>query len=376
MTGHLSGYLRHMTDNENDEQTSGYGVHFISFDKLLLLAKPEPLIKGFLQEWEAALLWGAPNGGKSFLALDWALSVATGLPWLGVHEVKKGPVVYMAGEGAPSLQRRVRAWCHYHDVTELNGAYFQVRPLPLLEGDVIDEIIQHLKTMFEEEQGEGDEATVNTRLIVVDTLSQFMMGGDENGPEMALFVSNLRRLSQTHETAILIVHHSRKDETVERGGSALRGNLDVAYQCVPINNDKGQIDGLRIKNDKQRDSAKQDKLVLRLKKVTYGKDEDDNSLVVVPTMTEPVRSLPRISPVLMRVLTAMLNVEERDKERCHHKAIEQETGQLRSTMHSNLDSLQARGLIKKGRPYSSLTTMGRLVLEQAGITREDSEEDE
>jgi len=40
------------------------------------------------------VLYGDPAAGKSFLALDWGLSVATGVPSLG-HEVKKGEVVYI-----------------------------------------------------------------------------------------------------------------------------------------------------------------------------------------------------------------------------------------------------------------------------------------
>ncbi len=354
---------------------SGYNVNFLSFEQLVQMARPDHLIKDTIHEWEAALLWGEPNGGKSFLALDWALSIATGLPWLGIHEVKKGPVIYMAGEGAPSLQRRVRAWCHYHGVTELNGAYFQVRPLPIREEEVIDDILENLKTMYAAEQGAGEAARVNTRLIVVDTLSQFFSGGEENGPDMAQFVNNLRRLSQDHETAVLIVHHGNAGGERERGHTALRGNIDVGYHCVPINNEKGQIEGIRVKNDKQRDSAKGDKLILKLQTVVYGKGEDDNSLVVVPTMTAPVRALPKVSGKLLDVLTAMLNTEDRRMERCHHSTLADRTGKTVSAIHDNLDSLEALKLVKKGRPYSSLTTMGRLVLEKAGITR-DEEADE
>lgn len=356
---------------------SGYNVEFLSADELLNIKKPDALITGFIQEWEAVLLWGAPNGGKSFLALDWALSIATGLPWLGIHEVKKGPVLYMAGEGAPSLQRRVRAWCDYHEVERLSGAWFQVRPLPIREEDVIDDILVNLQTFAEKEQGEGDRAKLRTRLIVVDTLSQFFGGGDENGPDMAQFVNNLRRLSQDHETAVLIVHHSRKDDGTERGHTALRGNIDVGFRCVPVQNEHGQIGGITVLNDKQRDSAKQDKLVLKLKLVTYGQEDDDNSLVVVPTVVQPERTLPRVSHTLLKVLEAMLNTEDADKERCHNRIVAQHLNKSVPAIHDNLDSLAGLKLVKHGeRGYSSLTTLGRLVLDKAGITREEPEEED
>ena len=41
-----------------------------------------------------AILYGPPGAGKSFVALDFALSVASGRAWHG-HEVRQGPVLYV-----------------------------------------------------------------------------------------------------------------------------------------------------------------------------------------------------------------------------------------------------------------------------------------
>jgi hypothetical protein len=337
-------------------------INFVSAEDLLQTPTPSPLIEGFIQEQEAVVLYGEANGGKSFLALDWALSIAAGVPWLGIHPVLRGPIIYMAGEGAASLQVRVQAWMEHHQVTELPGAYFQTRPLPLRDEEMIDEIKHTLRTFAEREYGGGEDAALRPRLIVVDTLSQFIMGGDENGPDMALFVSNVRHLSQEHETAVLIVHHTNKGGFQERGHSALRCNVDVMFKCLPTYQDHVLI-GLSLSNDKQRDQERAAAVPLKLVPVA-------DSLVVVPTMTPP-DALPTLSNSDMRVLQSMLVLEDEKTEKVLNKDIVESTGMWKGTVHKRLERLAYLKLVKHREGKSALTTLGRAVLDKAGIKREE-----
>lgn len=232
-------------------------INLLSIPDLLALPEPEWLIETFIHQQEVGVLYGKPNGGKSFVALDWALSIATGTPWLGKYATRQGPVLYLAGEGGPSLQKRVDAWLFAHG---MDGAstpvQFHVRPISLLDEEEI-EAIQDV--LGDTPHGEGDTygpSRLSPSLIVVDTLSQFMMGGDENGPDMALFVSNLRKLSQDEFTAVLIVHHTNKGGEQERGHTALRGNVDVMFKVVGEEAPDGKLTGLTVTNDKQRDDVK------------------------------------------------------------------------------------------------------------------------
>ena len=70
------------------------------------------VVKGCIDEGALALIYGARNCGKTFLALDLALSVATGLSWNG-HPVRDGFVAYVAAESGYRIQRRVRASARY-----------------------------------------------------------------------------------------------------------------------------------------------------------------------------------------------------------------------------------------------------------------------
>lgn len=351
-------------------------IRFHTAEDLLAAPPPDPLIEGFIQEQEAICLYSEPNAGKSFLALDWALCVATGKAWLGVHEVKKGPVVYMAGEGGASLQLRVNAWMKHHDVDHIHGAYFQTRPLPLREEDVLVEIQEVLENFAIAERGAG-EKNMQPKLIVVDTLSQFLMGGDENGPDMALFVANCRRLSQDNNTAILIVHHTNKGGLQERGNTALRGNVDAMFRCAPIYQNNLLV-GMDLSNDKQRDKARAAVLTLKFTVVDLGKDHkgrEMNSLVIAPVL-HPPSSLPVLNKIQMTVLNAMLQKEDLKTERCYNTDLCEYTGILRGSMHKHLDKLQTMKLVKHSVGRSHLTSLGRAVLDNAGLKRDEPQEEE
>jgi len=73
------------------------------------LPPPEWLIDGHLVQNSIAVLYGPSGGGKSFLALDGALSVATGRDWLG-RPVQQGVVIYVLAEGASGFGARITAW--------------------------------------------------------------------------------------------------------------------------------------------------------------------------------------------------------------------------------------------------------------------------
>ena len=60
---------------------------------------PQWLIDGVLVMGGVAALYGAPGSYKTFVALDWSLSVANEVPWAG-RDVQRCPVLYVSAEGA------------------------------------------------------------------------------------------------------------------------------------------------------------------------------------------------------------------------------------------------------------------------------------
>lgn len=324
-------------------------INLHSAEQLLAFPEPKWLIQDFLHQQEAAALWGPPNWGKSFIALDWALCISAGVPWLGRFPTLQAPVVYMAGEGAASLQKRIVAWREAYDVADVGAAYFQVRPLPLREEETVEAIIDAL-----DGYSTGTDVGLNPGFIVVDTLSQFFGGGDENGPDMAQFVYNVRRLSQEQNLSILVVHHSNATGLRERGNTALRGNVDAMFEVRPRGKDI--LDGVTLLTDKQRDSAKGEGTMLLF-------EDYADSLVPIWDEEQNANALPTISKQFVRMLDVFNQAEYKKSETFFHDDVMDILGLSKATFHRKLKALMALKLVEKaGRGKSALTYIGRAVL--------------
>ncbi len=83
------------------------------------LPDPAWLIEDLLPEGGLAELYGKPGVGKSFLSLDWALSLAAGVPWLG-RPLNQADVVYVSAEGGRGLKKRIAAWRTEHPEADLS----------------------------------------------------------------------------------------------------------------------------------------------------------------------------------------------------------------------------------------------------------------
>jgi hypothetical protein len=191
-----------------------------------LIRNPKPpswLVKGYLEADGLGLLYGAPKKGKSFAAIDWACSVATGSAWHG-HATKQGPVFYLAGEGHNGLARRLIAWSLHRGVS-LEGAPLAIsnRAAPMTDPKAAAEVSAAVARL-------ADETGRHPALIVVDTLAR-NFGADENSTEdMTRFVRHLDDIRNQWKATVLVVHHSGKDATRgARGSIALLGAVDASY---------------------------------------------------------------------------------------------------------------------------------------------------
>ncbi len=198
----------------------GFALHhrLVGVDDLGNLPQPSWLIDGILPANAMAVLYGRPGTCKSFLAVDWALSVATGCWWLG-HEVTAGPVLYLAAEGASGLYTRVEAWKKARNVCRPAGLDFLPGTVNLLDNGWVAGLV---------------ELVDNTQplLVVIDTLARNMIGGDENSArDVGLAINAADAVRQTSMATVLLVHHSGIDGSRPRGSSALEGAADTIVEC-------------------------------------------------------------------------------------------------------------------------------------------------
>ena len=92
--------------------------YFVQISQLKL-TQPHWLIEDILEEESLIGLIGSSGSGKSFLAIDMACSIASGVPFHG-RATTKGTVLYVASEGKRGLTTRVEAWCQKNGVSSEN----------------------------------------------------------------------------------------------------------------------------------------------------------------------------------------------------------------------------------------------------------------
>src|SRR5438874_4335197 len=95
------------SSNSPPQPTEKFKLYTI--DDLRQLPSPIWLIESLIGLNTLVVLYGQPASGKSFVALDMALSIASGQPWHS-HGVEKKAVIYVVGEGGRGLAARVEAW--------------------------------------------------------------------------------------------------------------------------------------------------------------------------------------------------------------------------------------------------------------------------
>jgi hypothetical protein len=204
--------------------TKERGLYFVRFED----AKPDTaapyLIQGLLDQGAMSVLYGDSNSGKTFIALDLSHCIATGREWRG-KRVKQGLVVYVAAEGGRSIQKRLTALRARYGAQDV-ALVLVPCPVDLLHAKGDTAGLVQLIAQVEADYGQ------RASLIVVDTLSRALAGGNENAPDdMGALVANLDRIRAATQAHILVVHHSGKDAARgARGHSLLRAAIDTEIE--------------------------------------------------------------------------------------------------------------------------------------------------
>jgi len=160
---------------------------------------------------------GAPKLGKTWLALDLALSVASHTPCLGRFPVaESGPVlVYLAEDHPAHVRQRFDGMCRHRGL-HLEDVPVHVITAPSLRLD-LDRDRRRLTTTVQ---------AVKPRLIVLDPLVRLHQCDENQSSEIAELLAYLRGLERSYDVAIVVVHHMRKNGAA-RAGQALRGSGDL-----------------------------------------------------------------------------------------------------------------------------------------------------
>ena len=198
-----------------------------------------------------AVLAGKPKSGKSWLALDWAVAVASGGRAMGNVQCEAGDCLLIALEDTERrLQGRLRA---------------------VLQGESAPARLTIANKWRRADGGGLDDIRAwlalhpDARLVIIDTLALIRgkpnrdAGVYANDYEAA---GSLKAVADDHGVALLILHHQRKESTVDpldsvSGTAGLTGALDTILVLKRETNDPHGILYVRGRDVHEQETALQ-----------------------------------------------------------------------------------------------------------------------
>jgi AAA domain len=264
---------------------------FLLYREMDATSRKDWLVQGLLGAGDGSAWYGIPGCGESAITQDLAMHVAGGREWHG-RQVKRGAVLYVALERKQVVQRRAIAYRERHAIADI--------PFALI-GGVFDlrtpQAVASLIEVCRQVEGETGEDVV---LIVIDTISRALAGGDENSPkDMGAIVAATSKLQAETKAHVLWVHHMPQDGAERlRGHGALLGAMDTTVHVQP-----GDVKTASVV--KANDSEEGECVAFTLESVTIG--PETTAPVVVPADAAQARpsGKRRLSPRSRRAFEAL-----------------------------------------------------------------------
>src|SRR5262249_51950940 len=194
-----------------------------SIGEILTFPSPQWRISGLLPVGAFTMVYAPKEHGKTFFALDLALSIAGGIDFHG-RSVKQGAVLYVLGEGRGGLKKRVMAWLSEHGLTDVPDAFFVLDAVQFRKTDDVATLLKQI---------EAHELT--PAVIVIDTFARCAVGIKENdATEVGEWIDAMRELQEVMKVDVIALHHATKPqgrrEPAERGSSAFIDATDTAIR--------------------------------------------------------------------------------------------------------------------------------------------------
>lgn len=252
-----------------------------TYGELMSIPKPPMLIDGMLIQKGLHMFQSHSGTGKTFLGLELAISVATGMPALDKFQViAHGKVLYL-GEDSPE-------WDVREQVRKLaTGKGFDAKHFDLPyeftdNGELDRESGPQLRFCINEGNSLNSEAAVDAivdevreghyKLVILDTLGALNEGNENDNGWMNLVMKRIKRIRE--HAAVLLIHHTAKPGEFERpgvtgarGAGAIGASVDGA---LGLRYAKGRVE---VRIAKQR--------AIRLTEFDYVLEWDDDSAKLI-----------------------------------------------------------------------------------------------
>lgn len=177
------------------------------------------LIDQLWTDQAVGVVGGSPKSGKTWLALEMAVSVASGTPCLGTFSVRApAPVLlYAAEDSAAAVRDRLETLARVHALD------FEQLDVRVITADTL-----RLDRPDDQERLAATVAAHRPALLVLDPLVRVHAIDENVAGQVAALLAYLRSVQRKTGTAIVLVHHVRKNVSPTSGaGYSLRGSSDL-----------------------------------------------------------------------------------------------------------------------------------------------------
>ncbi|MBT7789094.1 MAG: AAA family ATPase [Calditrichaeota bacterium] len=192
--------------------------------------RPQDVISGGLVVPNGiTLLHGKAKAGKTFLAMQMGLQIASATSWLGNAIPERKKVLYVQAE-LPyfPMRDRIKAMLLQYEGASVFDNFLMSEPMKvnICEGKEYE----HLCEIITQSKAE---------VIIIDPLVYFHNRDENSNDAMGLVMSRFRDLVNDTNTSLILVHHDGKGKDLNggessRGASAIFGAVDSDIKLNPL----------------------------------------------------------------------------------------------------------------------------------------------
>lgn len=233
------------------------------------------LIRDILPASGLAIISGREKSGKTFLALNMVLSIASGerfwqaLPGRKIQDASRdGIIIYISAEGTAGFRMRKKAHALFKGWSPemmKSVRFFDIQAAPNMRNP------SDLRDLITEISRTGRKISA----IVIDTLARTLCGNENDGQEVTEYINSCDHLSREFKTLVVLVHHLGKDnEKGLRGHSSLPAAVDVEIR-VERHDDVRSVSVMTAKDIPEQAGI----FHFLLKPIVVGKDSEGGDVV-------------------------------------------------------------------------------------------------
>lgn len=186
---------------------------------------PDWLADGILEAATLAIFFGGSGDGKTFVALDLALSIAFGIDFHR-HKVQQGSIAYVAGEGQFGIKRRAAAFCKLRQVElQPKTPFYLSDRSTVLDAETVPELIADLD--------QAVEYMGPLKLVVLDTLDRTIDGVEDDNSDTKRYLDHCDVIREHFGCTVLVVAHvGHQARHRAKGSTKLRDRMDASYKIA------------------------------------------------------------------------------------------------------------------------------------------------